>query len=275
MYNPLAFNPSYAGINNIANITLDTRFQWNALAGSPTTTSLAANSSMFNGKVGLGLMILNDQLGVSKNTEVQLSYAYKIQSQDKVFSFGLQTGVITYQNDFSSSDLNLRVNDDPFFQPGIEKSTKFNIGAGATYMTDNLFISFSVPRLLNTKVGDGFEVVTYDRHYYLSAAYILEFNSGLKMKPSVLMRGVAGAPLSYDINLSFLIINKIWAGAFTRNFNTYGLMAQFDFMDAYRIGYSFELLGNNVTNNFLYTHEIMLSADLAIFSHQSIYKRFF
>ena len=85
---------------------------------------------MFNGKVGLGLMILNDQLGVSKNTEVQLSYAYKIQSQDKVFSFGLQTGVITYQNDFSSSDLNLRVNDDPFFQPGIEKSTKFNIGAG-------------------------------------------------------------------------------------------------------------------------------------------------
>ena len=275
MYNPLAFNPSYSGINNIANITLDTRFQWNALAGSPTTTSLAANSSMFNGKVGLGLMILNDQLGVSKNTEVQLSYAYKIQSQDKVFSFGLQTGVITYQNDFSSSDLNLRVNDDPFFQPGIEKSTKFNIGAGATYMTDNLFISFSVPRLLNTKVGDGFEVVAYDRHYYLSAAYILEFNSGLKMKPSVLVRGVSGAPLSYDINFSFLIINKIWAGAFTRNFNTYGLMAQFDFMDAYRIGYSFELLGNNVTNNFLYTHEIMLSADLAIFSHQSIYKRFF
>ena len=276
MYNPLAFNPSYAGINNIANLTLNTRFQWNALAGSPTTTSLAANSSMFNGKVGLGLMILNDQLGVSSNTEVQLSYAYKIQSQDKVFSFGLQTGVITYQNDFSSDGgLNLRVNDDPFFQPGIEKSTTFNVGAGATYMSDNLFISFSVPRLINTKVGDGFEVVAYDRHYYLSAAYLLEFNSGLKMKPSILVRGVSGAPLSYDINFSFLIINKIWAGAFTRNFNTYGLMAQFDFMDAYRIGYSFELLGNNVTNNFLYTHEIMLSADLAIFSHQSIYKRFF
>ena len=275
MYNPLAFNPSYAGINDIANITLDTRFQWNDLAGSPTTTSLAANSSMFNGKVGLGLMVLNDQLGVSNNTEVQVSYAYKIQSQDKVFSFGLQTGIITYKNDFGSSDLNLRVNDDPFFQPGIEKSTKFNVGAGATYMTDNLFISFSVPRLLNTKVGDGFEVVAYDRHYYLSAAYLLGFKSGLKMKPSVLVRGVAGAPLSYDINLSFLIINKIWAGAFTRNFKTYGLMAQFDIADAYRIGYSFELLGDNVTNNSLYSHEIMLSADLAIFSHQSIYKRFF
>jgi type IX secretion system PorP/SprF family membrane protein len=275
MNNPLAFNPSYAGINDIANITLDTRFQWNALAGSPTTTSLAANSSMFNGKVGLGLMILNDKLGISNNTEVQLSYAYKIQSADKVFSFGLQTGVITYKNDYSDPNLNLRVNDDPLFLPGIEKSTTFNIGAGATYMTDKFFLSFSVPRLINTKVGDGFEVVAYERHYYLTGTYLVEFKSGFRMKPSVLMRGVAGAPLSFDLNLSFLIGQQFWVGAFTRNFNTYGLMAQFDFMDAYRIGYSFELLGNNFVGDMLPTHEIMLSADLALFSHQSIYKRFF
>ena len=275
MYNPLAFNPSYAGINNIATVTLNSRFQWSDLAGSPTTTSLAANSSIINGKVGLGLMFLTDQLGVSKNTEVQLSYAYKIQSADKVFSFGLQTGVITYKNDYSDPSLNLRVNDDPLFLPGIEKSTTFNIGAGATYMTDKFFLSFSVPRLINTKVGDGFEVTANERHYYLTGSYILEFKSGFRMKPSVLMRGVAGAPLAFDINFSFLILQQFWVGAFTRNFNTYGLMAQFDFMDAYRIGYSFELLGNNFVGDMLPTHEIMLSADLALFSHQSIYKRFF
>ncbi len=275
MYNPLAINPSYAGINNIATITLNSRFQWSSLTGSPTTTSLAANSSIINGKVGLGLMILNDKLGVSNNTEVQLSYAYKIQSQDKVFSFGLQTGLVTFTNDFSDPDLNLKVNDDPFFQAGVEKSTKFNVGAGVTYMTNNLYLSFSVPRLLNTKVGDGVDVTAYERHFYITGAYLLEFKSGLKMKPSVLLRSVSGAPLSFDINLNFLISNQLWAGAFTRNFNTYGVMAQFDFLDAYRIGYSFELLGNNFVGDMLPTHEIMLSADLAIFSHQSIYKRFF
>ena len=273
MYNPLAINPSYAGINNITNITLDSRFQWSSLAGSPTTTSLAANTSIVNGKVGLGLMVLNDQLGVSNNTEVQVSYAYKIQSADKIFSFGLQTGVIMYKSDFN--DLNLRVNDDPLFQPGIENSTKFNMGAGATYMTDNMYFSFSVPRLINTKIGNGMEVASYERHYYLSAAYLIETKSTLKIKPSILLRGVAGAPMAYDINVNFLIHRQFWAGAFTRNFQTYGLMAQFDFMDAYRIGYSFELLGNNFSGNSLPTHEIMISADLAIFSHQSIYRRYF
>ena len=132
-----------------------------------------------------------------------------------------------------------------------------------------------MPRLINTKVGDGFEVTANERHYYLTGSYILEFKSGFRMKPSVLMRGVAGAPLAFDINFSFLILQQFWVGAFTRNFNTYGLMAQFDFMDAYRIGYSFELLGNNFVGDMLPTHEIMLSADLALFSHQSIYKRFF
>lgn len=275
MYIPLAINPSYAGINNIANITLNSRFQWNSLQGSPNTTSLAANSSIINGKVGLGLMFMNDRLGVSNNTEVQVSYAYKIQSVDKVFSFGLQTGIVSFSNDFSDPNLNLKVDDDPFFQAGVEKSTKFNVGAGITYMTNNLYLSFSVPRLINTKVGDGLDVTVYERHFYLTGAYLVEFQSGFKMKPSVLLRGVSGAPLAYDINLSFLIINQIWAGVFTRNFNTYGIMAQFDFLDAYRIGYSFELLGNNFVSNQLPTHEVMLSADLAIFSHQEIFKRFF
>ena len=273
MFNPLTFNPSYAGINDVTNINLNSRFQWSGYDGSPTTYTLAANTSIVNGKVGLGIMLLNDKIGVSENTEVQVSYAYKITDGKKVFSFGLQTGFVSYKKNLG--ELNLRVDDDPLFQPGVEKSTKFNVGAGASYMADNLFISISVPKLINSKVGDGVDIVAYERHFYILGAYLFHFKPGLKMKPSILMRGVAGAPLSFDINLSFLINNQIWAGAFTRNFNTYGLMAQFEFMDAYKVGYSFEILGNNFSGNMLPTHEIMLSADLALFSHQDVYKRFF
>ena len=95
------------------------------------------------------------------------------------------------------------------------------------------------------------------------------------MKPSILVRGVSGAPLSYDINVNFLLADKFWAGVYTRSFSSYGAMLQFDFLDAYKIGYSFEILGNNFTNQTLPTHEIILSADLALFSHQKVYRRFF
>jgi len=273
MYNPLVFNPSYAGINDITNITLNSRFQWGALDGAPTTYSLAANTSIVGGKVGIGVMLLNDKIGISESTEGQISFAYKISSGRKIFSFGMQTGFVSYKNEIGN--LNLRVSDDPLFQPGVGNSTKFNIGAGATYMTDNLYLSFSVPKLINSKTNNGVEIVDYERHFYLLAAYLYDLKPGLKFKPSVLLRGVAGAPLSFDINLSMLINNQIWVGAFSRNFKTFGVMAQFDFLDAYKLGYSFELLGTDFSNNKLSTHEIILSADIAIFSHQSIYKRFF
>ena len=102
MYNPLTFNPSYAGINNVANVNLNSRFQWTSFEGSPTTYTLTANSSMFDGKVGLGVMLLSDKIGVSENTEAQISYAYKISSGTKTFSFGLQTGIITYKKNFDN-----------------------------------------------------------------------------------------------------------------------------------------------------------------------------
>jgi len=273
MYTPLAYNPSYAGINNVGNASLNSRFQWTSLEGNPITNTVSFNTSLVDGKVGLGIMFQNDKLGVSNNNEVQISYAYKITSGSETFSFGLQTGFNAYRS--STDNLTLRVNDDPFFTPGVEKSTSFNIGAGFSYMTDHLFVSFSIPKLLNTKIGSGTEVVEYDRHYYLMGAYVFEFKSGLKLKPSVLLRGVAGAPLATDINLNFLIKRQFWVGGFTRNFKTYGVMAQFDFKQAYKIGYSFEMLGNNFTGYRLPTHEIIFSADLKIFSHQDLYQRFF
>lgn len=273
MSNPLAINPSYAGIHNVANVNLDTRFQWTSLEGSPTTYTFTSSTSIVDGKVGLGLMVLNDRIGVSDNTEVQISYAYKIMGQDATFSFGLQTGFVNYSSDLAA--IKLRYQDDPLFQPGVEKATKFNVGAGITYMSEKLFLSLSVPRMLNRKMGASNEITAYERHFYLVGQYLFDLKPGFKMKPSILIRGVAGAPLSVDVNVNFLINNKFWIGAFTRNIQTYGLMAQFDFLEAYKIGYSFELLGNNYTGNMLPTHEIILSADLAIFNHQDVYRRFF
>lgn len=273
MFNQLAFNPSYAGINNNTNITLNTRFQWQGFEGGPFTNTLTASTSIIGGKVGLGAALIYDELGTNKNTQGQLSYSYKIQQADKTFSFGLQTGFMTVKVDDSA--LNLKVTDDPFFQGIVESATKVNFGAGASFMTDHYFIGFSVPRLINSKFESGNINTVYERHFYITGGYIFQVSPTVKLKPMVLLKGVKGAPLSADINVSALLINQLWVGAFTRNFNTYGVMAQFEFMNAYKIGYSFELLNKGITGNGLQTHEIMLSADLAIFSHQSIFQRFF
>ena len=273
MFNQLAYNPSYAGINNNTNISINSRFQWANFEGSPTSTFFTGSTSILNGKVGLGTTLIFDQLGSTKNTQAQISYSYKIQSADKTFSFGLQTGILNVRVD--DKDLNLKVADDPFFLGTTESATKVNFGAGVSLMSDSYFFGVSVPRLMNSKFESGNVNLIYERHFYFSGAYIFQASPTVKIKPMVLLKGVKGAPLSVDINLSVLLLNKLWVGAFTRNLKASGGMVQFEFMEAYKIGYSYEFLGKSLTGNTLPTNEIMLSADLAIFSHQSVFQRFF
>jgi len=274
MFNQLAINPAYTGIHNNFNVAVNSRYQWGGLDGSPKTNTLTASSSFFGNKVGGGLILIHDRLGVNKNTEFHLSYAYKIQAGNNIFSFGLQTGIVHYKFDYNQ--LTLRFIDDPQFVPVSEGASKPNFGTGFVFMNQKMYLGFSIPRLLNSDFKDGVVSSTrYERHYYLTAAYILDLSTSIKFKPLVLLKAVDGAPASFDLNASVLILNKLWAGLFTRNFDTYGIMAQFELNDAYRLGYSFETPNGDFIASDLNTHEIMLSLDFALFSDHIVLKKYF
>src|SRR6476620_5175420 len=92
--NPLLLNPAYSGINNNFSAAASYRKQWAGFDGSPSTFNVNAHSSFNNNKMGLGLIVLSDKVGVNANTEVQATYAYKLDLNGKFLSFGLQAGMI-------------------------------------------------------------------------------------------------------------------------------------------------------------------------------------
>ena len=61
--NPLVINPAYTGINNVLNASLGHRTQWAGFEGAPNTTSLSVHSSLFDNKVGGGILLIRDQRG--------------------------------------------------------------------------------------------------------------------------------------------------------------------------------------------------------------------
>ncbi len=281
-FNQQVINPAYPGIHNNTNISLISRWQWvgnfkgNNVDGNPLTNSLTASTSLVQDKLGLGVMFVQDALGVASNFEAHFSAAYKISWADKVFAFGLQGGMLSVN--YNLTKLTLYDPGDPAFQGGSIRAVKPNFGAGVALMSDNMYIGLSVPRLLATEFADGVtSSLRYQRHYYATAAYLLPINSVMKLRPSVLLRYVEGAPsntLSYDINALLMINNDIWAGAYTRNFKTIGLMFQIDFGDAYRFGYNLELPAVEGLTKFT-THEFLLSIDLGLFGQQDVYQRYF
>jgi len=276
-FNQHVLNPAYTGINNNTSIGLMSRIQWSGAgggpAGSPLTNTLSAQTAIVGNKVGLGALIVQDNLGVANNFEANLSYSYKIMDADKTFAFGLQTGLVSINYDYSK--LNLKFQDDPEFADGNLRATKPNFGAGFAMMTDKFFIGLSVPRLLNTQFDEN--VVSefrYNRHVYGSFAYLLDLSAGIKFKPSTMIRYVEGANVSYDLNASFLFNNQFWGGIFTRSFSSIGGMFQADIKDEFKLGYIFEVPVSGLPAQFL-THEFMISIDFAAFGDQEVYQRFF
>jgi type IX secretion system PorP/SprF family membrane protein len=124
MMNPLAINPAYAGSNNMLNGTLQFRTQWAGLDANPTTINFSSHMSVYRNQMGVGLMVIQDKLGDTKNTEFQGVFSYKIPVNKAWLSFGMQTGFIRYETD--PSQLTIRDPGDPAF--GELTETKFNTG---------------------------------------------------------------------------------------------------------------------------------------------------
>lgn len=273
-FNQSMINPAYTGVNNVLNATVIARRQWVGLEGSPETNILNVSTSLLNNKLGLGLIALDDRYGVNKNTEIQLLYAYRIDLLNgKSFSFGLQTGYINYTYDYSQ--LTLEQNDQALdFADG--NVSKFNVGTGVYYRSNKFYLGFSVPKLIETKVDQNGSTSTLSRrHYYFSTGYVFDQLIALKFKPSILIKAVEGQPLSIDFNASVLLLETLWVGASIRNFNAVGINSQFELINKIRLGYSFELPLNDLSNNAFSTHELMLSLDLEIFNNHAIGKRYF
>jgi type IX secretion system PorP/SprF family membrane protein len=260
--NPLLINPAYTGIHNNFNAAASYRKQWAGFDGSPSTFNVNAHSSFNNNKMGLGLIVLKDQIGSNANTEVQATYAYKLDLDGKYFSFGLQAGMTNFKS--SNGDLNPYDPSDPTFA-GTINFTKPGFGAGAILNSDKYFVGISAPRMLKSKASIGdVETELYSQHFYIMGAYNIFVNEHIRLKPSVLLKGVKGAKLSTDLNFAVNFDEKYTAGVFTRNFNTYGLLAQMKINDTYRFGYAFEVPSNNSVGSKFTSHEIMIGMNLAL-----------
>lgn len=262
--NPLLINPAYSGLNNNFNVSATFRKQWAGFDGSPTTINVNGHTSLFDNRMGVGLIVLKDKVGASSNTEVHATYAYRLDLQEKYLSFGLQAGFVNFRS--NNADLKPYDPNDPVFTSNLN-TTKPSFGAGAILHSERYFIGISAPRLLKAKATfDDVEAQLYSQHFYMMAAYMIYLNEHIRLKPSVLFKAVKGAKASADLNFSVNIDEKYTAGIYTRNLNTYGLLLQMKLARGYRFGYAFEVPANNSVGARFTTHEFMVGMNLALLS---------
>ena len=259
--NPLTINPAYAGNRGVLNVSAFYRKQWVGISGAPETMIFAADAPVFDEKVGLGLIIVNDKVGVTKETQFISNYAYRISIREGTLSFGLGAGLITTNTAWS--DLVVL---DPGDELYLVDSRRFAVPAfsfGTYYSYNNFFAGFSIPKFIGYKFN-------YDKNKYtllidpgqynfmFSTGYVLNLSSKVNFLPSTLLTYTPGQKILFDLNAHFNYIDRFWAGASYRNGRSIAVLFQFQVNNQMRIAYNYDFDIGKIGGYSNGSHEIML-----------------
>lgn len=276
MFNTLAINPGYAGSRNVISATALLRNQWTGVEGAPTTQTFTLDAPINQKKVGLGLQLFSDKLGRTSNTGAVASYAYRIRMSKASLSFGLQGSLSVFDADYNSIELDPSgLSNDPAFASN-DKKTLFNFGTGIYYNTDRFYAGLSSPELINNILpGSATDKNRQTFHVFLMSGYVFPINNTFKLKPSVLIKGVKGAPLEADVNTSLWIKDVLSLGVQYRTNADMSGLVEVQIAPQIRFGYAYDHSTTSLSSYNSGSHEIMLRYEFGFQRNRVLSPRYF
>ena len=263
MYNMLGVNPAYAGSREVLGLNFFQRNQWSGLRGAPKTTSLNLDQSINEGKIGLGIQMFSDQLGVEEASGINgfLSSRIKV-SENGILSAGLSVGFMNYQ--FNSLDVLNRIRtDDNVFVTVIPSQWNPSVGFGLYYNTDQFYMGISSPSLLKSRLAkyenfaSGIQK-TDDFHLFTTMGYVIKINEEVNLKPSTMIKMVSGAPIEFDLNTNVWLKDILGLGISYRTGDAVLGMAEIQTSPNLRFGYAYDMPFSPLKTYTRGSHEIMI-----------------
>jgi type IX secretion system PorP/SprF family membrane protein len=259
--NPLAINPAFAGSRGALSIASYYRKQWIGIKGAPETITFSIDAPFSDQRIGLGLEVISDKIGVTKENQFNTNYAFKINMGSGILSFGLRGGVILTNTAFS--DLIVIDPGDEIYLVDSRTFVVPNFSFGIHYSVHNYFAGFSVPRFLTYRFDFNRNkyVLKNDINnysYILNSGNVFKLSSKFKFFPSTLLQYSKVGKFHYDLNALFCFIDKFWLGASYRNNRSVVGLIQFQPNNQLKIAYTYDFDFNKLGKYSNGSHEIML-----------------
>lgn len=259
--NPVLINPAYTGARGVLNIAGLYRRQWVGVEGAPQTIMLTGDTPLPDGKNSIGMYILRDRIGVTRETAVSALYSYRIEAGEGDLYFGLRAGIIATRTKWS--DLIVLDNGDEFYLLDSKLFSVPDFSFGTYYYRELYFLGFSIPRLLSYKFD--FDKSRYSvrvkpgyYHYLLHGGYSFEIAPDVKFYPSALVTLSPGERIQFDINAHFLLSDKLWVGTSFRTTKAISFLLQLAANNQFKIAYSYYMDFSRLGRFSNGSHEIML-----------------
>lgn len=212
-------NPAATGMNGHM-IMLNYISRWNSFPGNPQTFTAGYNG-MISEKIGLGALVVSDNLGSLNKTAGALSYAYQFDIEETRFSIGLSTGYERYKLQASALVGNGLDPGDPIIDQAANGYDVFDAAFGVhARLPDGFFAGVSLPNLIRTRVDSDDNAADVESalfQYFIGyAGYRMELPEyNFDFEPSLAIRKVRNAPFQADFNLLGYYADDQLIGGFT------------------------------------------------------------
>lgn len=262
VHEALTINPAYAGSQEALSATVTHRRYFADFGGIPTTSSVSIHTPLNNERIGLGLVILHDQVGISKETNIVGNYAYRIDLGYGKVSLGLGLALSNYNTNWNH--LKARDANDELLADTRTSGVLPNFSMGVYYSTQKFFAGFSIPLFISHQYNNdqGKYIGVNDPknyNYFFNAGIILNVGSKVKIYPTILAKYHQLNPLQLDIMSQVIFNDKIWIGGGWRTQKNANLVFQYQVNNQLRLAYSYSFETGTQHRLFRNSQEIMLN----------------
>ncbi len=182
-----SYNPAAAGKERVLNVAGAYNMTLTGFENAPKTMYIGADMPVFllNHFHGLGIQLMNDQIGLFNHQRLVLQYNFKLNVLGGELSIGVQPGLLSEK--FNGSKLDLEEAEDPTFTKTDVTNVVVDLAAGVYYKHRNWYAGVSALHLLAPEVelGDR-SILKVARAYYLTGGYNIKLkNPFITIHPSV------------------------------------------------------------------------------------------
>lgn len=262
MFNMLGVNPAFAGKRDATSLNFFQRRQWLGLSGAPQTTSISLDGITNENKIGWGVQFYDDKLGVEKADGTNFMMSTHVQvTEEGILSGGLSFGLMNYRIDLMNVKGRFTASD-PAFYANFNKWLP-NVGLGLYYSTDNFYAGISIPNVLKSRLS-AFDVMNSglqkvnNTHLFFNTGYLFDINDDIKLKPSMMIKAVGGAPIQADYNANIWLKEIIGLGYSYRTDDAMIVMAEAQINENLRIGYGYDMTISPLKYYNNGSHELMI-----------------
>ena len=185
-----SFNPAAVGKAPVINVTGSYAMSMTGFENNTKTMLLAGDMPirLLNGYHGVGLQLMNDDIGLFTHQRLAVQYANKQRLFGGTLSVGIQIGMLSEK--FKGSQLDLDDTSDEAFSTTDVTGNALDLAVGLYYQHRLWYAGLSVSHATAPSIELGERsIIDISRTYYLTGGYNIQLtNPLLSIHPSVLAR---------------------------------------------------------------------------------------